>query len=509
MANETSNTKRIAKNTLVLYFRMFLLLAISLYTSRIVLQALGVDNYGIYNAVGGIVAMFSLISSSLTNSIMRFLSFELGKGDPTKLRKTFSTAINVMLLLSALLLLLGETLGLWFLNNKMNIPEDRMIAANWVLQCSILTFITSLISIPYNAAIIAHEKMNAFAYISILEAILKLLLAYALVVTMFDKLICYSLYILAISIVIRLIYGIYCKRHFEECSYTFVRDRKILGGMLSFAGWNFFAQGALIVNTQGVTLHINMFFGVAVNAARGIATQINNIANQFVNNFTTAINPQITKSYAAGDYEYMHRLIFSGAKFSYYLMFLIVLPICFETEEILKLWLGIVPDHTTFFVQLTLLSSMFTASNNTIITGLFATGNLNKFMLVVGLIEILNFPITYFSFKLGASAETSYIIYFVIYFILIFVRLLMAKDYLYMTAKEYIKQVYYPMVRVSIIPCIIVWGITMFFQDSAVRLVSVTIISIMTSCLSIYIFGLSKEEKTFVERTILKKIYSK
>lgn len=509
MDTETKNTKRIAKNTLVLYLRMFFLLAISLFTSRVVLQALGVDNYGIYNAVGGIVAMFSLISSSLTNSIMRFLSFELGKGDPIKLRKTFSTAINVMLLLSALLLLLGETLGLWFLNNKMNIPEDRMIAANWVLQCSILTFITSLISIPYNAAIIAHEKMNAFAYISILEALLKLLLAYALVITMFDKLICYSLYILAISIVIRLIYGIYCKRHFEECSYTFVRDRKILGGMLSFAGWNFFAQGALIVNTQGVTLLINMFFGVAVNAARGIATQINNIANQFVNNFTTAINPQITKSYATGDYEYMHRLIFSGAKFSYYLMFLIVLPICFETKEILKLWLGIVPDHTVFFVQLTLLSSMFTASNNTVITGLFATGQLKKFMLVVGIVEILNFPITYILFKLGASAEASYIIYFVIYFILIFVRLFMAKDYLHMSANEYIKKVYYPMVRVSIIPCLIVWGLTMFFQDSAVRLFGVIIICIMTSCLSIYIFGLSKEEKTFVERTILKKIFNK
>ena len=321
MSNQTSdNNKRIAKNTLLLYFRMLFLMVISLFTSRITLQTLGVDNFGIYNVVGGIVAMFSIMSGSLSNAISRYITFELGKGDKKILKKVFSTAVNVQIIMAVIIAVLIEIGGVWFLNYKMNIPAGRMVAANWVLQFSIISFAVNLISIPYNAAIIAHEKMSAFAYISIYEAVMKLVVVYLIVISPFDKLIVYSFLILLISLSLRLIYGIYCKRKFEECSYMFILDKPLLKKMSGFAGWNFLGAGSFLLMTQGVNMLLNMFFGVALNAARGIATQVENVVNQFTINFGTAINPQITKSYAKGDYDYMHKLVFAGSKYSFFLV---------------------------------------------------------------------------------------------------------------------------------------------------------------------------------------------
>ena len=328
MSNQTSdNNKRIAKNTLLLYFRMLFLMVISLFTSRITLQTLGVDNFGIYNVVGGIVAMFSIMSGSLSNAISRYITFELGKGDKKILKKVFSTAINVQIIMAVIIAVLIEIGGVWFLNYKMNIPDGRMVAANWVLQFSIISFVVNLISIPYNAAIIAHEKMSAFAYISIYEAVMKLVVVYLIVISPFDKLIVYSFLILLISLSLRLIYGVYCKRKFEECSYMFILDKPLLKKMTGFAGWNFLGAGSFLLMTQGVNMLLNMFFGVALNAARGIATQVENVVNQFTTNFGTAINPQITKSYAKGDYDYMHKLVFAGSKYSFFLVVVLCLPI--------------------------------------------------------------------------------------------------------------------------------------------------------------------------------------
>lgn len=321
MSDQTlENNKRIAKNTLFLYLRMFLMMAISLFTSRIILSTLGVSDYGIYNVVGGVVAMFGLLSGSITNSITRFLTFELGKKDYFQLQKVFSTSLNVMMVLSFVIVVIGEVVGIWFLNYKMNIPEGRMDAANWAFQCSLMTFVMNLISIPYNSTIVAHEKMSAFAYISIFEVIMKLLIVYSLYVSPFDKLKSYVVLLLVLSFVIRLIYGFYCKRHFEEATYHFINDKVLLKKMTSFAGWNFFGQGAYMMNNQGVNIVINLFFGVTVNAARGIATQVNNAVNQFVANFMMALNPQITKSYASGELDEMHKLVYRGSKFSYFLM---------------------------------------------------------------------------------------------------------------------------------------------------------------------------------------------
>ena len=275
-------------------------MVISLFTSRIILDSLGVDNFGIYNVVGGFVAMFAIMSGALTNSISRFLTFELGKGDTEKLKRVFSTSLNVMFALSCVVLLIGETIGLWFLNTLVNIPAERMGAANLVYQLSLATFIMGLVSVPYNASIVSHEKMTAFAYIGIFEIVMKLIIVYTLYISPFDKLKTYAILLFLLSLSIRLIYGIYCNRHFKETHYRFVFDKPLLRQMTGFAGWNFLAQGAYQLNGSGVNLLINIFFGVTLNAARGIAYQVNNAICQFTSNFMTALMPQITKSYAAG-----------------------------------------------------------------------------------------------------------------------------------------------------------------------------------------------------------------
>lgn len=292
MSNTNQNSKRIAKNTLLLYVRMLFMMAVSLYTSRVVLQTLGVENFGIYNVVGGVVAMFSVISGSLSAAISRFITYELGKGDKDQLIRIFSSSVTIQLGLGLIILLLAEVIGVWFLNTKMTIPTDRMYAANWVFQLSILTFIINLISVPYNAAIIAHEKMSAFAYISILEVVAKLIIVYMLLWSPFDKLIFYAILMASVALIIRFVYGYYCKRHFEECTFHFIFDKELLKKMFSFAGWNFIGAASAVLRDQGGNIVINLFCGPAVNAARGIAYQVNNAITGFVSNFMMALNPQ-------------------------------------------------------------------------------------------------------------------------------------------------------------------------------------------------------------------------
>lgn len=314
MTDTSANNKRIAKNTLLLYFRMLFMMAVSLYTSRVVLNALGVEDFGIYNVVGGVVAMFSMLSGSLSAAITRFITYELGKGNQENLKKIFSSSVTIQIGLAILIIVVAEAIGVWFLNMKMNIPDVRITAANWVFQFSILTFAVNLISVPYNASIIAHERMSAFAYISILEAIGKLAIVFLIVISPMDKLIFYAILMCAVALIVRLAYGVYCKRHFEECTYHFIFDRDLLKHMFGFAGWNFIGATSAVLRDQGGNVVINLFCGPAANAARGIAFQVNNAISGFVTNFMTALNPQITKSYAAGDRKYMMTLIFQGAR---------------------------------------------------------------------------------------------------------------------------------------------------------------------------------------------------
>lgn len=504
MPSIASNNKRIAKNTIILYFRMFLMLALNLFTSRIVLKTLGVEDYGIYSAVGGIVSMFTLISGALTNSVTRFLTYELAKGGPEKLGRVFSTSINVMFLLCIVILIVGEPIGVWFLNNKMIIPEGRLVAANWVLQCAILTFLISLISIPYNASIIAHEKMSAFAYISIFDAILKIVIVYVLYLTTYDRLIVYSVLLLVVSCLIRLIYGVFCRRHFQECKYKWINDKGLLKSMTSFAGWNFFGYGAKVVNDQGINLLMNLFFGVGVNAARGIAVQVKSAVTHFVTNFTMALNPQITKSYAIGDLSYMHSLIFRGAKFSYFLMLFFVIPLCLETELILRLWLTIVPEHAVAFVRLTLVAATINVISDSIIKGLHATGNIKKYMIIVGSIEILNFPLTYIAFRLGAPAEISYYIFICVYLCLVFIRVFLIKELISLQFSDYFKQVFLKCIWVTIPSLAMPLFISLMMEDSILRLFLIVMVSMISTVSFVCLWGLTKGERNIIKGYVYK-----
>ena len=359
MSTSSENSKRIVKNTLLLYFRMLLTMVVGLYTSRVILRTLGVEDYGIYNVVGGVVAMFSVLSGSLSAAISRFITFELGRNDIEKLKRVFSSAVTIQIGLSLIIVLLAETVGLWFLNNKMVIPESRLVAANWVYQFSIFTFAINLISVPYNAAIIAHEKMSAFAYISILEVIGKLIVAFTIAIAPIDKLVYYGLLIMLIAVIIRMVYGHYCKRHFVECTYRFVIDKSLLQQMFGFAGWNFIGASSAVLRDQGGNVVINLFCGPTVNAAQGIAMQVSNAIQGFVSNFMTALKPQITKSYAVGDHSYMRSLIFQGARLSFYILLILSLPVIINAQYILSLWLGTIPEHTVTFVQLVLIFILY------------------------------------------------------------------------------------------------------------------------------------------------------
>ena len=510
MSNQTlDNNKRIAKNTLLLYFRMLFLMVISLFTSRITLQTLGVDNFGIYNVVGGIVAMFSIMSGSLSNAISRYITFELGKGDKKILKKVFSTAINVQIIMAVIIAVLIEIGGVWFLNYKMNIPDGRMVAANWVLQISIISFVVNLISIPYNAAIIAHEKMSAFAYISIYEAVMKLVVVYLIVISPFDKLIVYSFLILLISLSLRLIYGVYCKRKFEECSYMFILDKPLLKKMTGFAGWNFFGAGSFLLMTQGVNMLLNMFFGVALNAARGIATQVENVVNQFTTNFGTAINPQITKSYAKGDYAYMHKLVFAGSKYSFFLVVVLCVPIILEANQILHLWLGLIPEYAVVFLRLTLMISMLSVVSNTLVTSMMATGDIKKYQIIVGGLGMIIFPVVYILYKLGLSPQWSYYIQFVIFVFQLICRLYLLKDMIKLPVLLFVKEVLFKDIVVlcltMILPLLLIWNM----EETLVRFISVCVACELSAFISIYFGGLNHSERAKVIDYLSKKLHAR
>ena len=496
--NTQANNKRIAKNTMLLYIRMLFMMAVSLYTSRVVLNTLGVEDFGIHNVVGGFVAMFSVLSGSLSSSISRFITFELGKGDKQRLGNVFSTGVNIQIGMSIIIILLAEAIGVWFLNTKMNIPVERLGSANWVFQCAIFTFVLGLLSVPYNAAIIAHEKMSAFAYISVIEVVLKLIIVYMLIISPFDRLITYAILLVLVSIVIRIIYGYYCKRHFEECTYHVVYDKSLLKSMTSFAGWNFLGNGAYLLNTQGVNILMNMYFGVAVNAARGLAVQVDSAVNQFVNNFTMAMSPQITKSYASGNLDYVYRLICSGSKYAYFIMFIFVVPVVLEAENLLSIWLVKVPEETSVFLRLVVLSSLTNVMANPMLTAIMATGDIKRYEIEVTMIGSLVFPFTWVAYLLGAPAYVTYIIFILIYLLLNFIRLISLKRLIKFPLLDFIYNILPRIGAVTICSFIIPMSVICLMPESLSRLFITSVLSIFWSIVCILYLGMDKVERTFV-----------
>ena len=499
MINDNStNNKRIAKNTILLYARMLFLMIVSLYTSRVILNTLGVEDYGIYNVVGGFVTMFSMLSGSLSAAISRFLTFELGTGNGEKLKKVFSISVTIQITISIIIVFIAETIGLWFLNYKMVIPESRVTAANWCYHFSVITLAVNLISIPYNAAIIAHEKMSAFAYISILEAIGKLVIAWAIFISPIDMLVFFAAMVAILACSIRLIYTWYCKRHFEECSYHFIYDYDLLKQMFGFAGWNFIGSSAVILRDQGGNLILNLFFGPVVNASRGIAVKINSVLHSFITSFMTALNPQITKSYASGDQDYMMKLIFVGARFSFYLLLFLSLPILLNTQYVLELWLKQVPEYSALFVQLVLILALHESLSNPLVTAMLATGDIKKYQIFAGGVNSLNLPISYMFLLLGFPPESVYIVAIILSFVVQAVRLILLHDMIHLNIVDYLNKVYVNIIFVTIASIIIPFLFSQYNSDGLVRFVLTTALSLICTTISIFIVGCNKYERHFI-----------
>lgn len=497
------NSGRLARNTVMLYIRMIVIMLIGLFTSRVILATLGIDDYGTFNAVAGIVAMFSLLTGSLGVSISRFITYEIGHGDEDKLKRIFSTSVNVQLIMSVIAVFLAETVGLWFLNTHMNIPVDRMGPARWVFHCSLAVFVFNLVSVPYNATIIAHERMDAFAYISILEAALKLLIAYLLYISPFDKLKTYALLYALVGLIIRIVYGVYSRSKFKECRYSATLDKPLLKEMASFAGWNMLGGGITLFNTQGINILTNIFFNVGVNAARGVVTQVEGMVRQVVNSFTTALNPQITKSYASGHIDEMSILVCKGAKFSYLLLLLVAVPIFYEAETLLNLWLKEVPDHTVLFLRLSLLGMMSDVLGNSSANACWATGDVKRYYLWVSSIGSLVFFLTWALFSFGLPAYVPYVIYIIIYSILVVVKIFVLKRLIGFPVAMFMKYTVSRILPVTVFAFTLSAIPSVLMEGSFLRLVLTCLVSVVTVAVSTYVFGFEHSEKQFTNNKIL------
>ena len=495
----SENNKRIAKNTLLLYFRLFITMAIGLYTSRVILNVLGVSDYGIYNVVGGIITMLTFLNAGMIQSSQRFISYELGREDTERLNVIFSMSINIHASIAVISFLLAETVGLWFINNCLNIDAGRMIAANWVYQCSIFTFLVSVMSVPYNSCIVAHERMSAFAYISILEVVFKLLIVYVLWVLSSDKLIVYAILVFLVSIVIRLCYTVYCKRNFVECHYHYCFDKTLFREMFSFAGWSVVGSMGFSFKDQASNIILNLFYGTTLNAARGIGIQVSALINTFSSNFSMALTPQITKQYAVGNEVESRKLVYAGSRYTFYLLTFISLPVIVNVNYVLKLWLGIVPDYTANFLVLSLLSALLYALSGTVTTAIQATGKVKAFQMGISLLMLSELPMAYLLLKLGYPPYSVMYPTLFTYTVAIFFRfylikqLIPAYDY-----KYYIGHVLLRCVIIFVICYFLSRVIRNFFQENILALLITSVISLVITAFFIFFFGLSSKERKLV-----------
>ena len=496
MTDTASNNKRIAKNTVFLFIRMLFVLGVTLYTSRVILQVLGVEDYGIYNVVGGVVTMLSFITNSLSGASSRFITYALGQGDKNYINKTFSSILFVHYALAVLIFVLAETLGLWFVLEKLVIPIERQEAAMWVYQCSVVSVIVSIISVPYNSLIIAHERMSAFAYISIIEVVLKLVIVWTLIYIPFDQLIVYAVILALVQILIRILYTVYCKKHFEESVVRAKYYKQESREIFFYSCWTMNGYLAIAGYTQGINILLNLFFGPVVNAARGIAVQVQAACMSLVQNFLTAIRPQIIKSYANSDLVYMHTLVISATKYGYYLMLIIITPLLLCVESILELWLGIVPDHTVGLVKIMLLSGLLQPLGSAMIGAIHATGDIKKFQIYEGSSLLLVVPIAYVLLKCcKISPEMVMLVYLCVELFTQCIRVWIVLPKVQMSYKRYIKEAILPLILPTL--CML-WAICFVHVGKDVTFVMMLIyavISILYILLSIIFVGLSSKER--------------
>jgi len=494
---------RIARNTLFLYFRMFLLMAIGLFTSRIVLKNLGVEDYGTYNAVAGLVSLFSIFTNSIGHAITRFITCETGHGNKESLKDIFAASMAIQLVFCAVIFLIAETLGLWFLNSRMEIPEGRMDAANWVLQCTTAMLMLNLLSVPFNSVIMAHEQMKAYSFISILEASLKLGAALYLMISGFDKLKTYAVLMLISAAIVRITYSSYSRRHFEEAGTAPAFKKGIIRQIAGFAGWNALSSGVFLINTQGLNVLTNLFFGVAANAARGVAAQVESLVKQFVNNVLVAINPQITKSYSSGNRDYSYTLVSKGAKYAFLIMVFFIAPTLFEAQTILELWLGTVPEQAALFTKLTFICAALDLLMSPISTIILADGKIKGFYTAICILTATIFPVSWFAFKAGFPAQSAYLVFISVYVVLDVMKLVLVHRLTGFPYGLFLKEV----VAKTAVPAMLTLsacylGTKLLPQPTILRMFVTVLISSVVLAVSSYFFAMTDGERGFIRNKL-------
>lgn len=499
--NQTS--KRIAKNTMYLYIRMFLVMVVSLYTVRVVLRTLGVEDYGIYSAVGGIVTSLSFVTAVLATASQRFFSIDLGKEDLISLNKTFSVIVLLYLGVGVLILLISETLGLWFLNSKMTIPETRMDAAYWVFQCSIISFIISIISSPYQAMIIAQERMNIYSIVGIIDVSLKLVMVFLLTLVNFDKLKLYSMLMVAVTFLCQSAYVMYSVISYKETHVRAIWDKRLIRSIMSFSTWSLFGSLSFICNSQGINLILNVFFGPIVNAAYMIGNQVKTTVNLFSSNFYIAVRPTMIKEFAKNNYPYVKRLVIFSTKALFFLLFVIIFPISMETEGILELWLGEVGEYMVVFVRLMLIYSIVLSISEPLTTIAQAAGIVKKYHLYVDGFTLLTLPLTYATFKIGYPPEFAFIISIVVFIIAHFIRLYVIRSVLDISIMEYLRSIIFRIAIVVLLSYVLSKSLTIWIPDSSLSIFISGFIELLVALVICHLILLSKTERRNIKDLFL------
>ena len=507
------NKSRIAKNTALLYFRMLLIMLITLYTTRVVLSVLGVQDYGTYDAIAGVVAMFAFLNSSMAQASQRFFALELGRENHTKLKQVFSVNVLIFIGLALIIFLLAETAGLWYFTHKINIPAERMAAAAWVYQFAILTFMTSIITTPFLAIITAREKMNVYAYLSILEVVFKLAIVFLLLYFPFDKLKLYAILVFAVQLLISSTYITYSCSKFPECRIKYYGNPVMFKEVFSFAGWNLYGVMAVTVRTQGIKLILNYFFGVLVNSAQALAYQVYTALIRFTDSFFTAVRPQIIKSYSVDNEDKsgeMMKLVFQSSKFCFYLILVLSIPVLIETPSILSIWLKrIVPDHTVVFTRLMIVNAIIESLAYPLITSIQATGKIKLYQLVTGTVTLLIIPVSYLFFKWGYPPQTIIWVMITITVIAHISRLYFMKTMLQMKFLSYFNQVIFPVSAVTVLAFVLPLFYSYYVNPSFLRIVGVAVVTLISSAVIIYFTGLTKQEREGLKRFLFSKIKHK
>lgn len=510
MSDNQSSNKRIAKNTIMLYVRMLLSIVVSLYTSRVILQTLGVEDYGIYGVVGGVVGILSFLNASMSGATSRFLTFAMGRRDFQLLRKTFSSAMIVHLTIAIIVFVISETVGVWFLCNKLVIPEGRMFAAHVVLQCSIISMLFGVTQVPYNATIIAHEQMDVYAYVELINVFLKLGIVYLLMIGNFDKLVLYSVLALVVSVFIAMVYRIYCLKHYDETKIIWKYDKQIVKPMLSFCGYDLFGNLCYSARLQGTNFLLNMFFGAAINAASGIASTVQGTLLGLSSNVTTAFKPPIIKSYANNDMTTFNYYINFGSKLSAFLLIIISVPFILNMPSVLYLWLGQIPEGAVIMCQISLFMNVFSVYSQLIVVGIHSTGKVKYLGLICGWMYLLSLPAMYLLLKLGAGYDVIYCLVALITLLYLIIALGILRRFVSaFSLRKYVSQTLIPQFVISLVVFLICY--LLFHKDGTQRLITIVydgvVVVFMVAILTF--MSLQRNEKELVTKTIKKYVSKK